>query len=679
MLDRGRCVGAVAALVAVAGWLVVCVSSDWYDTLRERALDTITSAFARRTAEAEPVVVDIDRRTLAAWGAPRISYDRLAGLLSAIAQHKPAAIGIDVLLEDRGGSSGDEGRPPVNNSGTADGIIEPLVAALRQSKVVLGLALDPEQVAAPTQLATTPILVRGRLPTLDIWQAPGIVAPPAALAGAAAGLGVLVFSAESDASIRRVPLLVGGGGRLLPGLAVEIARSAAEASTLVLTVDPLALQIGDKRVPLDTDGQLRLVPETEQQRAQRTISALDIATAGERLRGRAVLIGTSAPELGGLRPAHGSTLVPSVQLHAAAVAQLRSGEIPLRSAALTTWELAAAGALGLASIAAALALSPAIGAVAVASGAAGWLGSSVLAYAGARTLIDPIAGPATMALGFGAAALAMAAETWRRRAALERSLEQRLSPAVARRIARDPSLLKLAGEERVITALFTDVEGFTAMTERAAPDQLISVLDSYFEGVSQIIVEHGGMIDKFVGDAVHAFFNAPIDLADHVDKALTAAVRIAAFAQTFQERPDAVALGFGRTRIGIETGPAIVGDVGGGRKLDYTAHGNAVNAAARLEAANKELGTTICVGPVAAAMLPPGSVRQIGRINVRGRSEPQLVYEPWPASYSSEDRQIYEGLGSTPSGLTMLLARHPADPVLQRHRKQLQTGATASS
>lgn len=679
MLDQGRGLGAVAGMIAVAASLLLCMSSDWYDTLRERAFDTITSSFARTRSHAEPLVVDIDRRTLADWGAPRISYDRLADLLSAIARLEPAVVGIDVLLEDRIGPGTGPGtggsRGPAPRAGDADTAIEPLAAAIRHARVVLGLALDPEQVAAPSHLPATPILARGRLPPLDIWQAPGIVAPPVALATAAAGLGVLVFSAENDASIRRVPLLVGGGGRMLPGLAVEMTRIAAEASTLVLTADPLALQIGDKRVPFDVDGLLRLIPETEQQRAARTISALDIAAAGPRVRGRVVLIGTSAPELGGLRPAHGSTLVPSVQLHAAAVAQLRSGEIPLRSSTIAFAEAAAAASLGLASIAAALALSPAIGATAVAIGAGGWLAATALAYAAARTLIDPIAGPATMAIGFGAAALAMAAETWRRRAALERSLEQRLSPAVARRIARDPSLLKLAGEERIITALFTDIEGFTAMTERAAPDRLISVLDSYFEGVSQIIVGHGGMIDKFVGDAVHAFFNAPIDLADHTGKALAAAVDIAAFSQSFLARPDAAALGFGRTRIGIETGPAIVGDVGGGRKLDYTAHGNAVNAAARFEAANKELGTTICIGPAAAAQLAGDRVRPIGRISVRGRSEPQQVYEPWPASYSAEDRQLYAGLEATPAALATLLARHPTDPVLQRLGKTGPVGA----
>lgn len=345
-----------------------------------------------------------------------------------------------------------------------------------------------------------------------------------------------------------------------------------------------------------------------------------------------------------------------------------------------SWELVAAVLAALTSVAVALVFSPAMSALMVAAVAIGWTVAALAAYAGRSLLVDPLLGPGTVGTAFAASALAMAAETWRRRAALERSLEQRLSPAVARRIARDPTLLKLEGEQRIITALFTDVEGFTAMTERAAPAQLIEVLDSYFEGVSQIIVEQGGMIDKFVGDAVHAFFNAPLDLPDHAAKALAAATAIETFSEAFRARPEVAALGFGRTRIGIETGPAIVGDVGGGRKLDYTAHGNAVNAAARFEAANKELGTTICIGPGAASLLAREAIRPIGLIEVRGRSEPQQVYEPWPATYTDADRNLYLDAGAAchadphraRAALRALSVRHPRDPVVVRQLREAE-------
>jgi class 3 adenylate cyclase len=178
--------------------------------------------------------------------------------------------------------------------------------------------------------------------------------------------------------------------------------------------------------------------------------------------------------------------------------------------------------------------------------------------------------------------------------------------------------------------VFTDIEGFTAMTHRAEPEALVASLDEYFEGVAQIVIDHGGMVDKFVGDGVHALFNTPLDLADHPVKAVRCAIAIQAWAEAFRQTPRAAELGFGRTRIGVETGDTIVGDVGIRTKLDYTAYGDAVNSAARLEAVNKELGSAICIGPEAASRCPPDLLRPTGKIQLRGFTEAVRTYEPGP-------------------------------------------------
>ena len=218
----------------------------------------------------------------------------------------------------------------------------------------------------------------------------------------------------------------------------------------------------------------------------------------------------------------------------------------------------------------------------------------------------------------------------RRREALVRSrFEQRLAPAVVRRMLETPGSRKLRSEQREVTALFTDLEGFTAMTHRADPAILVAALDTYFEGMANIIVAHGGMIDKIVGDGVHALFNAPNDLEDHPGRAIECAIALRSWAELFRRRPEVASIGFGRTRIGIETGPAIVGDVGIHAKLDYTAHGDAVNVAARLERANKELGSSICIGPVAASRCDQSLLRPLGRITIRGRDDAMAVFEPW--------------------------------------------------
>jgi adenylate cyclase len=212
---------------------------------------------------------------------------------------------------------------------------------------------------------------------------------------------------------------------------------------------------------------------------------------------------------------------------------------------------------------------------------------------------------------------------------------------VVRRIVEQPALVKLTGERREVTSLFTDVEGFTALTHRADPEALVDALDHYFEGIAALVVEHGGMVDKIVGDAVHALFNVPLDLDDHPRRAVACAVAIRSWTASYRKLPASAAIGFGRTRIGIETGPAIVGDVGLRSKLDYTAYGDAVNAAARLEAANKELGSSICIGPVAAARCDNALLRALGTIMVRGRDEPLAVFEPWPDDSSTDWRARY--------------------------------------
>ena len=202
-----------------------------------------------------------------------------------------------------------------------------------------------------------------------------------------------------------------------------------------------------------------------------------------------------------------------------------------------------------------------------------------------------------------------------------------------------------------------------------------------------LIVEHGGMADKITGDAVHAIFNAPLDLDDHPRRAVECAVAIRAWIEQYRGSPAPSAIGFGRTRIGIETGQAIVGDVGLHSKLDYTAHGDAVNAAARFEAANKELGSAICVGPAAAARCDPGTLRPLGTISVRGRDETAAVFEPWPTDSPPEWRARYLAafalIDSDPTHAAeqfeQLAAERKNDLVVQRMAARLRAGAAPRS
>jgi adenylate cyclase len=252
----------------------------------------------------------------------------------------------------------------------------------------------------------------------------------------------------------------------------------------------------------------------------------------------------------------------------------------------------------------------------------------MLAMRGA--LFDATLPTLSLLAAYATATLLSFARQHRREQRIRRRFEQHLSPHVVEMIARNPSILKLGGQSREVTAFFTDIADFTGMTHRATPEQLVASLDAYFEGVTRIVIAYGGMVDKFVGDAVHAFFNAPLDQAAHSEAAVRCAIAVHLWSEDYRREALPASLGFGHTRIGIETGRAIVGDVGVGAKLDYTAHGEAVNAAARLETANKELGTRICVGPGAASRCAPGMLRQSGVVTLRGFEGTTQTFEPAP-------------------------------------------------
>jgi adenylate cyclase len=285
-------------------------------------------------------------------------------------------------------------------------------------------------------------------------------------------------------------------------------------------------------------------------------------------------------------------------------------------------------------------LRPLPGARAIAVCCAALAAAALMAAASDR-LFDPVMPIILTSTGFATTALVTAAATQLQEARIRQRFAQHLAPAVVELIAASPSVLKLAGERREITALFTDVEGFTAMTHRAGPEALVLMLDDYFEGVTSIVIDHGGMIDKLVGDAVHAFFNMPLDLPGHPERAVACAIAIRDWTEAWQREGLPAELGFGRTRIGIETGVAIVGDIGIRAKLDYTAHGDTVNSAARFEAANKEIGSAICIGPVAASRCAADLLRPTATIQLRGLKKKVRTFEPWPTSSDSAWRRRY--------------------------------------
>ena len=198
---------------------------------------------------------------------------------------------------------------------------------------------------------------------------------------------------------------------------------------------------------------------------------------------------------------------------------------------------------------------------------------------------------------------------------------------IAAQILKDPAKLSLRGERLPLFTMFTDIQGFTSLSTQISAEKMASILNAYLEGMSDIVLNHGGTIDKFVGDAVVAFWGAPIARADDGERAVAAVNAMLAFTQGFgKDNPDRAMLG--RTRIGLHYGEAIVGNFGGEGRISYTALGDAMNTAARLEGANKYLKSVALVSEEVRELVDTDILRPMGRIVLSGRPLPIVVWEP---------------------------------------------------
>nr|WP_043702390.1 adenylate/guanylate cyclase domain-containing protein [Methylobacterium sp. 4-46] len=221
-------------------------------------------------------------------------------------------------------------------------------------------------------------------------------------------------------------------------------------------------------------------------------------------------------------------------------------------------------------------------------------------------------------------------EARRRQSAAERahaSLSRYFSPNLAERLAADASALA-GGHRRDVASLFTDIAGFTTLVESLDPALLAELLNGYLAEMTGLVFSHDGTVAKIVGDAIHVLFGAPGEQPDHATRAVSCALALDAAAEAFRARWAERGVVLGSTRIGVHAGPAIVGNFGGGRFFDYTAYGDTINITARLEAANKVLGTRLCVSAAVAERAEGFRGRPIGDLVLRGRTEALRTFEP---------------------------------------------------
>ena len=281
----------------------------------------------------------------------------------------------------------------------------------------------------------------------------------------------------------------------------------------------------------------------------------------------------------------------------------------------------------------------------------------------------------------------MMREARRRQAEAERayaSLSRYFSPQIASRLACEGEADGMTVHRREVAIIFTDLTSFTSLVETTPPDVFGTLLNEYVGGMTDVVFAHEGTVAKVMGDAIQILFNAPGDQPDYATRAIACAHDLDVWAEAFRARWKSKGVDFGATRIGVHAGPAWVGNFGGSRFFDYTAYGDTINTAARLEAANKVLGTRICVSATVADATEKFRGRPVGDLMLRGRSEPLRAYEPLSATafqgptttqYSEAFAKLEAGDAAAMPAFAALVGLHADDALAGFHLRRLLNGA----
>jgi adenylate cyclase len=263
-------------------------------------------------------------------------------------------------------------------------------------------------------------------------------------------------------------------------------------------------------------------------------------------------------------------------------------------------------------------------------------------------------------------------------------LARYFSPSLVHSLAATEEI-DLGAQRRDITSMFTDITRFTTLVEGCEPGTIAPLLNDYLVGMTEIVFDHGGTLVKIIGDGMNILFGAPADQPDHAERAVACALALDAYAEAFRARWLERGVSVGGTRIGVHAGPALVGNFGGGRFFDYTAYGDTINVASRLEQANKQLGTRICVSGSVVERMRDFQGRPVGNVLLRGRSEPLTAYEPMTAerhchALTAEYLAAYSRMEACDAAalpaFAALLGRDSSDGLVGFHLKRLLAGAS---
>ncbi len=627
----------------------------WVQWAQHRCFDAFQQSKPREWTDAGVRVIDLDDETLSRMGQfpwPRTMVARLQRRLHELGA---AVTAYDIFFSEPDRTS--PSRIASSWPSTAEFAALKqrvsrlpdhdllLAKALKEGNAVLGFGLIPDANGVRPAVKA-PFAYGGDGPLAFLDQNNGAVSNLPVLEAAAAGLGNVGFRPEIDQVIRSTPLIFRRDKDLLPAFALEALRVAQGAKNFSVKSSGASgeqafgehtgivkIKVGDYTVPTTGDGAIWVYYTADSR--SRTIPAWKLFEKDfdrSRIEGTICMIGTSALGLKDIRATPLNPAAPGVDVHANIAEQILTQTFLVRP----DWALGAEFTALLVFGVLLLLLLGRVGAawsgpVAFAA-IAGWIGLSWHAFGAWRWLIDPLLPSLGLFTVYATWSAVSFVRTEGDKRQITATFGRYLSPKVVEKLAGNPEGVKLGGETREMTFHFCDIRGFTTISEKFDPHGLTVFINNFLTPMTETILAHDGTIDKYMGDCIMAFWNAPLDVPDHARKACEAALsmheKLAELNAKWQEEAKAQGISLPKIEIGtgLNTGPCVVGNMGSTLRVDYTVLGDDVNLASRLEGQSKTYGAKVVIGPLTREKAPDYAALELDLIKVKGKTRPVNIY-----------------------------------------------------
>jgi adenylate cyclase len=633
------------AVFAAAG--LRAVDTDGLRFAREYGFDALQRLSPRAFKETGVRIVDIDERSLAAVGQWPWPRDKLALIVDRLAEAGAAAIAFDIIFPEADRLSpsrillsadvraalGD--RAEEFSARLPDTDVR-LAEAIKDRPVVLGFGITSAATAEPPVKAGIAITGAGARDALFRFSA--AAGNLAELDAAATGIGAISLSPhDQQGVVRQVPMLWARDGKIYPSLSLEALRVAQGEETIVIHTAAKGLpavesvRVGAYEVATSRAAELRI--HFTPHRPERYVSALDVlngtADLASLVTGHIVLIGASATGLLDIRATPLGETVPGVSVHAQALEQILTGTSIARPDWADGLEVVWTIAIGLVVLVSGAFSAPATSFITGAAAALATLSLAGTAFARYGLLLDVIYPNVVGLIVYTVVIGIRYMTTDRDKRRVRRAFAHYVAPAVLAEIEKNPERLRLGGQEREVTVLFLDIRGFTTLSEKLSPTQVVEFLNRLLGACTRDIVAQGGTIDKYIGDAIMAFWNAPVDTPRHALKACLACLAIRDSLQRLNDE-DAFglreSLGPVSIGVGLNSGLACVGNMGSQDLFNYSVIGDVVNTASRVESMTKPFGFDIFVSDVVASAAPEMALLPVDAIRLRGREQETRLF-----------------------------------------------------